>query len=276
MRISFTKMHGLGNDFVLLDARHAPLDLSATQLARLADRRYGVGCDQVLMIDRATVPGAVARYRIFNADGSPAEHCGNGVRCVAKYLHDQGVVRGDSFAIEIDGRCFTLAFTPAREVRVDMGIPCFTPAAIPLAVAAEAVEYPLQFGSHELRFGAVSVGNPHAVFEVADVDTAPVAELGAFLQAHPLFPARVNVGFLQVLAPDRVRLRVFERGVGETPACGTGACAAVAVGIRRGRLARAVTVGLRGGSLQIEWPDPGAALTMTGPAATVFEGSLEL
>jgi len=269
-------MHGLGNDFVLLDARATELDLTAAQLAHLADRRYGVGCDQVLLIDGSTLPDTLARYRIFNSDGSPAEHCGNGVRCVAKYLHDRGEVTGTTLRVEIGGRAYALALTPTGEVRVDMGVPRFAPRDIPLAVDAEAPHYAVTFEQRRYEFGAVSIGNPHAVFEVPDVDTAPVATLGAFLQAHALFPARVNVGFMQVLDPARIRLRVFERGVGETPACGTGACGAVAVGIRAGRLAPRVTVELRGGTLAIAWGGGTEPLYMTGPATTVFVGSIEL
>lgn len=276
MRIPFTKMHGLGNDFVLLDARTAPLVLTPAQLALLADRRYGVGCDQVLMLDTSTLPGAFARYRIFNADGSAAEHCGNGVRCVAKYLDDRGEVSGSALEVEIDGRSYELRLTPGHEVRVDMGVPRFAPADIPLVAAAEAPRYTLTFEGRALQFGAVSIGNPHAVFEVEDVDTAPVATLGPFLQSHELFPARVNVGFMQVVDAARVRLRVFERGVGETPACGTGACGAVAIGIRWGRLAGEVAVELRGGTLRIAWAGAGQPLYMTGPAATVFEGTIDI
>lgn len=276
MRFTFTKMHGLGNDFVLLDARAEALDLTPAQFAQLADRRYGVGCDQVLVIDRSTLPDALARYRIFNADGSPAEHCGNGVRCVAKYLHDRGDVTGGTLKVEIGGRACALALTPSDDVRVDMGVPRFAPRDIPLAVDAESSCYAVTFEQHRYEFGAVSIGNPHAVFEVPDVDTAPVTTLGAFLQKHALFPARVNVGFMQVLSPEHIRLRVFERGVGETPACGTGACGAVAIGIRAGRLAPRVTVELRGGTLAIAWGGGAEPLYMTGPATTVFVGSIEL
>ena len=276
MRINFTKMHGLGNDFVLLDARRTPLHLTPDRLALLADRRYGVGCDQILMLEAPTLAQASARYRVFNADGSSAEHCGNGVRCVAKYLSDQGDVVDHSIAIEIDGRCYDLTLTPAHEVRVEMGIPRFAPCDVPLQVDAEAGDYALEFQGESWRFGAVSIGNPHAVFEVPDVDAAPVAALGAFLQQHPLFLARVNVGFMQVIDAARIRLRVFERGVGETPACGTGACAAVAIGRCWGKLSRHTAVELRGGVLQIEWAGAGETLFMTGPAATVFEGTINL
>ena len=276
MTVRFTKMQGLGNDFVLLDARAAPLDLTPAQLRVLGDRRYGVGCDQILLIDTPTLPGATVRYRVFNADGSPAQHCGNGVRCVARYLalHD-GLGLG-SLRVEIAGRDYELMLEPAGIVRVDMGEPHFTPAALPLIVPAQAARYPVSFKGETFEFGAVSMGNPHAVLAVADLDAAPVAALGAQLQADAMFPERVNVGFMQVLDESRIRLRVFERGAGETPACGTGACGAVAVGRLWGTLAEHVTVHLTGGVLRIDWPGPGHSLWMSGPAVSVFEGSIEL
>jgi len=276
MIVHFTKMQGLGNDFVLLDARAAPLDLTPAQLRVLGDRRYGVGCDQILLIDAPTLPGATVRYRVFNADGSAAQHCGNGVRCVARYLalHD-GLGLG-SLRVEIAGRDYELMLEPAGIVRVDMGEPNFTPAALPLVVSAPAARYPLSFKGEAYAFGAVSMGNPHAVLAVVDVDAAPVAELGAQLQADAMFPERVNVGFMQVLDASRIRLRVFERGAGETPACGTGACGAVAVGRLWGTLAEHVTVHLTGGDLRINWPGPGHSLWMSGPAVSVFEGNIEL
>jgi len=276
MIVHFTKMQGLGNDFVLLDARAAPLDLTPAQLRALGDRRYGVGCDQILLIDAPTLPGATVRYRVFNADGSAAQHCGNGVRCVARYLalHD-GLGLG-SLRVEIAGRDYELMLEPAGIVRVDMGEPNFTPAALPLVVSAPAARYPVSFKGETYEFGAVSMGNPHAVLAVVDVDAAPVAELGAQLQADAMFPERVNVGFMQVVDASRIRLRVFERGAGETPACGTGACGAVAVGRLWGTLAEHVTVHLTGGDLRIDWPGPGHSLWMSGPAVSVFEGNIEL
>ena len=276
MRIPFTKMQGLGNDFVLLDARHAPLELTPAQLRRLADRRYGVGCDQVLQIDASRLAGAAARYRVFNADGSPAQHCGNGVRCVAHYLHAHGAVNGRELVIELGGRGYALRLEDDATIQVDMGEPDFEPAALPLAVGVRADRYALTHAGQARDFGAVSMGNPHAVFAVPDVATAPVIELGAWLQQQPLFPERVNVGFMQVIDAGRIRLRVFERGTGETPACGTGACAAVAVGRRWGLLGARVVVELTGGELTIEWDGPGTHLWMRGPAVSVFEGSIEL
>ncbi len=276
MRVSFTKMQGLGNDFVLLDARDVPCSLSSAQLRRLADRRYGVGCDQVLVIDRAELPGAQVRYRVFNADGTPAQHCGNGIRCVAHYLDAHGAVDGDALVVELAGQAYALKLHGDGTIAVDMGEPVFEPAALPLAVPARAPRYELDFDGRRYRFGAVSMGNPHAVFEVADVDTAPVAALGKQLQSHPWFPERVNVGFMQVLARDRIRLRVYERGAGETPACGTGACGAVAVGRLWGLLDAQVVVELAGGPLTIAWDGPGTRLWMRGPAVAVFEGNIDL
>jgi diaminopimelate epimerase len=260
---------------VLIDARNVPCELTPTQIAHIAHRRYGVGCDQILLIEPSNLPDACGRYRIFNADGSSAEHCGNGVRCVAKFLRDTGAVRDGVCQIEIDGRTYALTLLADDQVRVDMGIPSFVPADLPF-VAAEAQSYRLEFQGSTYTFGAVSVGNPHAVFEVADVATAPVAELGALLQEHPWFPRRVNVGFMQIVSPAQIRLRVFERGAGETTACGTGACAAVAVGVRWGKLAARTTVALRGGDLIIEWGGEHETLYMTGPATTVFEGTITL
>jgi diaminopimelate epimerase len=276
MRVPFTKMQGLGNDFVLLDERAGPLGLHADQLRRLADRRYGVGCDQVLVIDRPSLAAASVRYRVFNADGSAAQHCGNGVRCVASYLAAHDAVRGDQLRVEIAGSTYELKLADDDTVTVDMGEPDFEPAALPLGVASRAVRYRLRHDGRDWTFGAVSMGNPHAVFPVADVDDAPVAALGSRLQDDPLFPQRVNVGFMQVVDTGRIRLRVFERGAGETPACGTGACAAVAVGRLWGELSSRVVVELTGGELLIEWDGPGSRLWMRGPAVTVFEGTIEL
>lgn len=275
MQLAFTKMQGLGNDFVVLDARTQPLALSAQQFARLADRRYGVGCDQILIINPATLATADFQYRVVNADGSMAEHCGNGVRCVAQYLAARGAAIAQ-LIVEIGDACFELRILPGGLVRVDMGVPRFSPAALPFT-GIEAPEYVLEFDGRPWRFGAVSMGNPHAVFPVPDTGSAPVRELGGTLQAHPLFPARVNVGFMQIMSPERIRLRVFERGVGETQACGTGACAAVAIGRRWGLLAAQTLVELHGGELTVEWSGRAdSPLYMTGPAVTVFEGTIDL
>ena len=276
MQIEFTKMQGLGNDFVLLDARRAPLALSAAQYRQLADRRYGVGCDQILLIDEASLPDARVRYRVVNADGSPAQHCGNGVRCVARYLAQHDGLGSGLVPVEIAGQVFQIYLEADGLVRVDMGEPNFQPAALPFLVAAQAARYDFPFEGRAWQFGAVSMGNPHAVLEVPDVDDAPVSALGAAFQASASFPESVNVGFMQVLDAAHVRLRVFERGAGETQACGTGACAAVAVGRQWGRLGPRVEVTMPGGALTIDWAGPGERLWMTGPAVSVFQGSIEL
>lgn len=277
MQLEFTKMQGLGNDFVLVDARLSPFTLDASAIRRLADRRLGVGCDQVLVIETPSDARAAVRYRVFNADGSSAEHCGNGVRCVARYLLARNELAGGEFQAEINGGLYRLITEANGIVRVDMGAPRFEPSAIPIAADARAARYVLEIAGHWREFGAVSMGNPHAVFLTEDVDVAPVEAVGAPLQNHSFFPQRVNVGFMQVLRRDRIRLRVFERGAGETPACGTGACGAVAVGRSWGLLDERVTVELRGGELDIEWSGrEGETLWMSGPAVKVFEGRIEL
>jgi diaminopimelate epimerase len=275
-RHAFVKMQGLGNDFVLIDATRLPVDLDARRIRRLADRRYGIGFDQLLLLEPATRPHALARYRIFNADGLEAEHCGNGIRCVARYLRDAGRVNGAPIALELGGGIAEVYPAENDEFRADMGVPRFDPGDIPLAVAARADRYRLRIDGAEHEFAALSMGNPHAVLRCADVDSAPVAALGPRIETHALFPARVNVGFMQVVDAHRIRLRVFERGVGETPACGTGACAAAVAGIQAGELATPVTVVLRGGALRIDWRGEGTAVWMTGPAERVFEGEIEL
>ncbi len=277
MDVPFTKMHGLGNDFVVIDERARSYELDTAQLAKIADRRFGVGCDQILVISPSALPTAAARYGIFNADGSAAEHCGNGVRCVARYLRDEGSAGCDTLWLEIAGELYDLAFTADDTVRVNMGAPVFEPARIPLAARTLAPRYTIVIDGAAYEFGCVSMGNPHAVMLVDDVDNAPVAAIGAALQAHEAFPARVNVGFLQIDTRERFRLRVFERGVGETLACGTGACAAMAVAQRWDLLAGSARAALRGGELDLEWSGrDDEPLYMTGPAARVFEGILHL
>ena len=277
MDVPFTKMHGLGNDFVVLDERVTTYGLEPAQLAKIADRRFGVGCDQILVISPSKFPAAAARYGIFNADGSAAEHCGNGVRCVARFLRDECGGDAATLLIEIAGELYDLAFTDDDKVRVNMGRPVFEPTRIPLAATTAAARYTLTIDGQDYDFGCVSMGNPHAVMLVDDVEQAPVAAIGAALQQHEAFPARVNVGFLEIEARDRFRLRVFERGVGETLACGTGACAAMAVAHRWGLLDDRASAVLRGGELELEWSGrDDAALYMTGPAARVFEGILHL
>jgi diaminopimelate epimerase len=277
MLIQFTKMHGLGNDFVLLDERSTSFGLGSEQIAKIADRRFGIGCDQVLILKPSSLPTTLGGYRIFNADGSVAEHCGNGARCVARYLRDAGEVEGDSLALEIRGVAYELQIINDGSVRVDMGRPSFAPKDIPIAAGNQQACYEVAFDGQVCAFGCVSVGNPHATTLVDDAAAAPVLPIGSALQRHRFFPDKVNVGFMQLIDRARVKLRVYERGVGETLACGTGACAAMAIGVLWDRLDNVVDVELAGGTLQIEWAgSPSDSLWMTGPAESVFEGTIDL
>jgi diaminopimelate epimerase len=276
MRVSFTKMQGLGNDFVVFDALARPLPLSAEQVRRLADRRFGVGCDQVLLVTAPTGPGADFGYRIFNADGGEVEQCGNGARCFARFVRDRGLTDKSEITVETLAGIIRPRLEPDGQVTVDMGRPRFDPDALPFLAPEQALEYLLEVDGKAVRIGAVSMGNPHAVLRVEDVDSAPVTTLGPRIERHPRFPRRVNAGFLQVVDRGHVRLRVYERGAGETLACGTGACAAVAVGRRWALLDEAVDVDLPGGRLRIRWEGEGSPVWMTGPAVTVFEGTIEL
>lgn len=275
MLLRFVKMHGLGNDFAVFDAVRQRVDLDADAIRRLADRRFGVGCDQVLLVEPARLPGTDFHYRIFNADGSEVEQCGNGARCFARFVRDEGLTDRTEIPVGTAAGAIRLFVEPDGQVRVDMGAPILEPARIPFLADAEAPTYELDVDGERLTVGAVSMGNPHAVLLVDDVDRAPVARLGPRIERHPRFPQRVNAGFMQVLAPDRIRLRVYERGTGETLACGTGACAAVVSGRRRGLLAERVRVALPGGDLVIQWPGDERSVLMTGPAQRVFAGEIE-
>ena len=286
MRLRFTKMQGAGNDFVLLDATRAPLDLDAAQLRRLADRRFGVGADQILIVEPSAAPGVDFRYRIFNgASGDEVEQCGNGARCFVRFVRARGLTEKKTLVVETMNRRLELREQDDGRVTVDMGAPDFEPLHVPFDttwLAPRSVEsglplWPVELGEgRSVTVAVVSMGNPHAVQLVADVDAAPVATQGPLLERHARFARGVNAGFMQVVGRDRIRLRVFERGAGETLACGTGACAAVAVGIRLGLLDAKVDVETRGGRLTIEWAGEGAPVLMTGPAETVFEGEIEL
>ena len=276
MHIDFVKMHGLGNDFAVIDNRRGDIALNADLLRRIADRRVGVGCDQVLLAEPPRVPGADIRMRIFNSDGSEAEQCGNGVRCMALFARDQGFFDGGVLGIESGGSVVRSEVIADGLVRVDMGSPALEPAEIPFGAPARAPSYDLETQLGPISVGAVSMGNPHAVVEVPDVEEAPVDTWGPVIQQHAYFPNRCNVGFMEVVGPDSIRLRVYERGVGETRACGSGACAAVVAGRVRGVLDQRVEVMLRGGALSIEWKGEGAAVWMTGPATHVFRGQLSL
>lgn len=278
MRLNFTKMHGLGNDFVVIDAVTQPLPtsglpLSLATLRRLGDRHFGIGFDQLLIVQPDDA--ADFRYRIFNSDGSEVHQCGNGARCFARFVRDQGLIDNNVIRVVTASGPLVLELTADGQVTVDMGAPRWEPAAIPLAVDAQADSYALDIGSGCLQIGAVGLGNPHSVLPVEDVDTAPVASLGPRIESHPLFPERVNAGFMQVVDRQHIRLRVYERGAGETLACGSGACAAVVVGQRLGLLDNPVQVDLRGGSLHIDYSGAGG-IRMTGPAETVYDGVIEV
>ncbi len=271
--LRFSKMHGAGNDFVVIDLRDGSPPPDPALAAKLADRHRGVGCDQILTIGPPRSAGAVASYAIWNSDGSPSGQCGNGARCIAAWLERDGTAAGPRFVVDSPAGTHAVESLGNGQYAIAMGVPRFAPAEIPLAGFDEARgEYALELPEGRVVFGAVSMGNPHAVIEVDDAAAADVAGLGPALQRSAAFPQSCNVGFAQVLAPDHVRLRVYERGVGETLACGSGACAAVASLVRRGRLAREATVSLPGGELRIRWPDDGAEVIMSGPTAFVFEG----
>ena len=278
---NFTKMHGAGNDFVVLDGVRQPIDLTPERARALADRHFGIGADQVLLVETPLHPEADFLYRIFNADGSEVEHCGNGARCFVRFVHDQGLSRRNPLRAEICSGLITLTETDSGEVTVDMGQTRFQPDDVhfsTLGLVSTSLHndtlwtLPLPKGSVDISLVAIS--NPHAVQVVDDIDTAPVAETGPLIESHPRFAQRVNAGFMQVIDPHTIRLRVYERGAGETLACGTGACAAAVAGIRRGLLNSPVRVHTRGGDLTIEWE--GNALRMTGPATTVFTGQVDI
>ncbi|RZU99497.1 diaminopimelate epimerase [Spiribacter vilamensis] len=274
MSLAFTKMQGLGNDFVVFDAINQSLDPTPAWIRRIADRRYGVGCDQVLVAEAARRPDADFRYRIWNADGHEVEHCGNGVRCLARFLRDQGLHRGGHVSLETDAGLTRVELMDDGRVRVDMGAPILEPSAIPFEAAERRIQYELTAAGVNHDVAAVSMGNPHVILRVDDVETAPVATLGPALESHPRFPNRVNAGFLAVDSRSRGHLRVYERGVGETPACGTGACAAAVAGILNDWFDPTVTLSLTGGELVLHWQGEGQPVWMTGPADTVFEGRL--
>jgi diaminopimelate epimerase len=277
VNLAFTKMHGLGNDFVVLDGVRQRVALSPEDVRFLADRHFGVGCDQVLLVEPPADPTrALFRYRIFNADGGEVEQCGNGARCFAVFVREQGLTDADTIPVETMAGPIVLQVEPDGQVTVNMGRPRFHPDQVPFLTPVEADEYALEVAGERLRIGAVSMGNPHAVLLVDDVAAAPVARLGPAIERHPRFPARVNVGFAAVRARDAIDLRVYERGTGETLACGTGACAAMAVARRRGLVDARVQVRLPGGSLVLSWSgEPEQPVFMTGPATTVFQGRIE-
>lgn len=274
--LKFTKMHGLGNDFVVIDAINQTVKLSAEKIQDLADRHFGVGFDQLLLVEKPVSSDAEFKYRIFNADGSEVSQCGNGARCFARFVRDKGLTQNNEIRVDTNAGQLVLYLTEDGLVTVNMGIPRHHPNEIPLLMSPETVKYELIVDGKFYRFGSVSMGNPHAVLVVDDIRTAPVAELGKQLESHAIFPERANIGFMQIITPEFVKLRVYERGAAETLACGSGACAAVVVGIEQGYLSDNVTVELLGGKLSIAWQGRGTPVMMTGAAVSVFEGTIAL
>ncbi len=276
MLVRFTKMHGLGNDFMVLDLVTQRVKLNPKIVRKLGDRNFGVGFDQLLIVEPPSSPDIDFRYRIYNSDGSEVENCGNGARCFAKFVRDKRLTGKDEITVETANGKALLKIREDRQVEVDMGAPVLKPADIPFQANAEAVIYPITAAGQTQEISTVSMGNPHGVLVVDDVDTAPVETLGPILEKHERFPAKANIGFMQIVARNEIRLRVFERGAGETKACGTGACAAVVAGILRGLLDETVKVHLPGGELEIQWAGGDAPVIMTGPATTVYEGQIFL
>jgi diaminopimelate epimerase len=276
MRIDFTKMHGVGNDFVVFDAPADASVLRPERLRALADRRTGIGFDQALVLEAPRRGESAVFYRVFNSDGDEVEQCGNGARCIAALLHQRGLAPQGAITLDSPAGPIPARIDAKERVSVDMGVPDFDPRSLPFQAPREADSYPLEVLGQTLQIAAVSLGNPHAVLTVAAVDEAPVAQLGPAIERHARFPRRVNAGFLQIVARGEVRLRVYERGAGETQSCGTGACAAVAVGRRRGLLDAEVRVGVRGGELRVNWAGPGEHIWLSGPVQISFQGHFEV
>jgi diaminopimelate epimerase len=276
MKLHFTKMHGAGNDFVVVDAVRAATQINEDQIRKIADRQTGVGCDQVLLIEPPKRPDADFEYRIFNADGSPAGQCGNGARCVGRFIHEQRLSAKSTITLQVGSDLRRLEFDEAGSVKAELGAPIFAPAQIPFSADEDATEHALSLANVTVMAGVVSLGNPHAVLLVDDVAATPVEKIGPMIQSLDVFPEGVNVGFMQVESNTHVKLRVFERGAGETLACGSGACAAVIHGIRLGQLANKVTVSVPGGKLEVSWDNGVSSVWLAGPAETVFEGKLNL
>lgn len=276
MQLSFSKMHGLGNDFVVIDAIGQSVALAPAQVRHIADRRRGVGCDQLLLVEACERADSRFRYRIFNADGGEVEQCGNGARCFALFVRARGLTDATRIPVYTAAGRIELLVHEDDSVTVNMGVPRLEPGEIPFEAVARATTYSLSVNGETLTIGVVSMGNPHAVLQVPSVDAAAVDTLGPAIQAHPRFPARVNVGFMQVVDRSRIRLRVYERGAGETLACGSGACAAVVAGRLQGLLDETVTTELTGGDLVVSWAGDNEPVMMTGPATFVFEGTIEL
>lgn len=276
MKLNFTKMQGAGNDFVVIDSFTAPIQLSTTQIKHIANRYFGVGCDQLLMVEKAETDNVDFRYRIFNADGGEVEQCGNGARCFARFVIEKNLTQKREISVETASGIIVLKLQDNNEVTVNMGPPNFNPSALPFTADKQQLQYVLPLTNTTVEIAAVSMGNPHAVMLVDNVDTANVSEFGPQIEAHPLFPQHVNAGFMQVVNLHEINLRVFERGSGETLACGTGACAAVVSGIQLNLLQSPVLVNTRGGQLKIEWMGEASSVMMTGPAQIVFEGTINI
>lgn len=276
MKLQFTKMHGLGNDFMVIDQITMNVQITSEQVARLADRHRGIGFDQLLIVSPPSSPDVDFRYRIFNADGSEVEQCGNGARCFARFVREKRLTNKHRIVVETLSGIIELRVNEREEITVDMGAPIFDPVRIPLLADQPQDPYVFDVAGQTVELGCVSMGNPHGVLIVDNVDTAPVENLGPALEKHTNFPKRANIGFMQIVDRQRVRLRVFERGAGETQACGTGACAAAVIALRRNLVDSPVTVQLPGGTLSIQWQGEGQPVLMTGPATTVFEGTITL
>lgn len=276
MHIKFTKMQGIGNDFVVIDAISQTINLNSEQIRQLSNRHFGIGCDQLLMVEKPTHPDADFRYRIFNADGGEVEQCGNGARCFVRFVHDQKLTNKTQICVETANGLIHPKLENDGLVTVNMGSPRFEPSQIPFITEQSALTYQLNFETTQIEISTVSMGNPHAVQIVNSVDNAPLQTQGPLIENHVQFPQRVNAGFMQIINQHEIKLRVFERGAGETLACGTGACAATVSGIRLGKLVSPVKVTMRGGDLNVSWEGNNAAVMMTGPALSVFTGEIEI
>lgn len=273
--LKFSKMHGLGNDFIVIDAINQSVELTTSQIQFLANRHFGIGCDQLLLVEKPSNNEADFKYRIFNADGGEVAQCGNGVRCFARFVHDKGLTQQTTIAVETASGIIYPSLLSNGDVRVNMGVPRFELSEIPFIAPQQSLTYNVDLANGvEKEMSAISMGNPHAVMLVDNIETADVAMIGPMVEGHDRFPERVNAGFMQIINPNEIKLRVFERGVGETQACGTGACAAVVSGIQRGLLARKVKVSLLGGELMISWPQDTESVWMTGPTEQVFDGEI--
>jgi diaminopimelate epimerase len=276
MKLKFTKMQGQGNDFVVIDGVRQQVSLAGDQVRRIADRHFGVGCDQILLVEEPTSPGNDFRYRIWNADGGEVEQCGNGARCFARFVVEQGLTEKREIAVETAGGVIRPKIEGSGQVTVDMGPPRLAPREVPFLAEETRLVYPLTVAGVSIEVSVVSMGNPHAIQIVEDVERAPVTTQGPLIEHHPAFPQRVNAGYMQLVSRGHIKLRVWERGAGETLACGTGACAAVVAGIQRGLLDHEVRVATRGGDLKIRWMGPGEPVMMTGDAVRVFDGEIEI